>query len=77
MPQQVTMGRIEVGRYGGSCGGYTGWMSPERDTQHKVPAWMLFVADDGHVDLGVRDDAKDELVFPPCQHRDIKTDLVP
>ncbi len=62
--KNLANGKLEAGIYGGEgCGGYSGWINPKRDSRHKVPAWMVFITTDGKVELGIRDNAKDELVF--------------
>ncbi len=60
------MQRIEVGRYNDpeKVGGYAGWINPEREdgNERGVPEWILFIKDDGTVQLCVRND-KGELEF--------------
>ena len=56
------MQRIEVGRYENpdNVGGYAGWINPEREDGQKIPEWILFIKDDGTVQLCIRND-KGEL----------------
>ena len=58
------MQRIEVGRYKNpkNVGGYAGWINPEREDEHKIPEWILFIKSDGTVQLCVRND-QGELEF--------------
>lgn len=58
------MQRIEVGRYKDptNVGGYAGWINPEREDGQKIPEWILFIKDDGTVQLCVRND-QGELEF--------------